>query len=172
MKITDTVFQKALYVATAAMNNPKTQQSTFVEKLSQHDYAFLLVESSLTLWYNYRNAKDAMDLIVASTTFYSMVTNKSACLSTMRVIESLVDLVKDFLPTAFQSEGKADWIDVCDKLYSNVSRVKTSVLGNKLVKVFNHLIAHTFYAKIGVELDNKIFTLLESKKIRPTRGGR
>ncbi|MCW4012689.1 MAG: hypothetical protein NWF07_06825, partial [Candidatus Bathyarchaeota archaeon] len=40
-------------------------------------------------------------------------------------------------------------------------RVVGSTLGKKLLTVFNHVIAHTFYHKLGIQIDPKMYRKME-----------
>lgn len=133
--------------------------------LLSHDEMMLYFEAIATLFYNIRKAKSTTDIVIASTTFYSVTTGKSATGSFLRMVDQLAVDVANDLPF-FQSGNS--WVEVCDELYKNVHRVKDSVLGAKIIRVFNHLVAHTFYAKMGIEIDSELFSKLEKKKIRPT----
>nr|ULF99922.1 MAG: hypothetical protein [Marnaviridae sp.] len=144
-------------------HHPKNETSAF---FSRNDEVMLYIEASLTLLYNFRNAKSSTALAVASCTFFSVVTGKSATGSILRMIDQFSLELSQFLP--FFQSGPNDWIEICEDLYKNVHRVSRSLLGNKIIKVFNHLIAHTFYAKMGIEIDSDLFSKIEEKKIRPT----
>lgn len=134
---------------------------------ADYDVYLVYTESALALHYNFRRAKSRMDLVVAASQFYTSCTGRSATGSILRMIETFADELGYDL-TCFQSDGVSSWIDVFDGLYSNIHRVGKSKLGERVKKVFNHLVAHTFYHKMGIEIDAKIFSQLEKKKIRPT----
>jgi hypothetical protein len=144
-------------------HHPMNDASAF---FSKNDEVMLYIEASLTLLYNFRNAKSSTALAVASCTFFSVVTGKSASGSILRMIDQFSNDLSRYLP--FFQSGSNSWIEVCEGLYNNVHRVAKSILGAKIIKVFNHLIAHTFYAKMGIEVDSELFTKIEEKKIRPT----
>ncbi|MCW4012690.1 MAG: hypothetical protein NWF07_06830, partial [Candidatus Bathyarchaeota archaeon] len=69
------------------------------------------------------------------------------------IFVKLAEELSDELPF-FQSTS---WIDVLDDLHKNMHRVVGSTLGKKLLTVFNHVIAHTFYHKLGIQIDPKMY---------------
>lgn len=133
--------------------------------ISAQETTFLFLESSLTLLYQFKHAKSKTCLVVASCSFFTCITGKSVTGTLLRVIDSLVHDLEDSLP--FFQSSESNWLTVLEDLYKNVGRARKSVLGAKVIKVFNHIIAHTFYHKIGIEVDEKLFRKLEEKKIRP-----
>lgn len=131
------------------------------------DPMILTIEASFALWHGIRKSTSGTDIAVAAASFYSSVTGKSAIVSMIRLVDSLVENLKEDFPNLYQSGKVSDWIDVCDLMYSNVSRLKTSPLANKLLRVFNHIVAHSFYSKMGIEVDPKVLSKFEEKRMRP-----
>lgn len=129
------------------------------------DFAALVVEACVALYWQVRNAKNNGSLIAAISAFYHSVSGCSVTGSALRLIHTLVNEIKSHLPW-YQSGY--DWVDVLDGLYSNTRRVVKSALGDKIAKLFNHVVALAIYKKAGVELDPVFFGELERKKIRPT----
>lgn len=148
-----------------AMLNKPGRTDSFLNSKS-NDELMLYVEASLALIYQFRNAKSKKCLVVASCSFYHAITGKSCVGSILRIFDQLAQDLASDLPF-FQSDNYG-WVDMCDDLHKNVHRVKDSKLGVKFIRVFNHLVAHAFYTKLGVEVDTELFDKLESKQIRPT----
>jgi len=154
--------------SSAIMNSPNRDKATEELKIFSDprvETSMLYIEASFTLLYQYRNAKSKTCLVVAACSFFSTVTGKSATGSILRMIDQFADDMMSDMP--FWQGSENTWLDTFDALYKNIDRAKKSVLGNKVIKVFNHIIAHAFYTKIGVEVDPKLFSQLEQKKIRP-----
>jgi hypothetical protein len=123
------------------------------------------VETAATLLYDLRRSTTTTDIIVSCSTFYRTVTGVSASGSLVRLLEVFSEELATYLPF-HQSAG--EWLDICDAFYGNLHRVKGSILGRKLISVFNHIMAHAFYAKVGIVVDHSIFSKLEKRKIVPT----
>jgi hypothetical protein len=144
------------------------QARTGSEVLSdpKFDGMVVLIEASLALLYNYRNATDKQSLFVATCSFFHAVTGKSCLGTSLRVFDTLLDkLVGDGV---FFFQAGESWVDMCDMFHKNMHRVLGSALGNKLLCVFNHVVAHTIYAKMGIAVDPKLFAKIEEGKIRTT----
>jgi len=129
------------------------------------DYATLVVEATLALYWQFRASTSTASLLSAVCSFYHAVSGCSVTGSALRLIHSLVVEIKSYLPWHQSGTG---WIDVLDDLYKNTKRVVKSALGDKIVKVFNHVVALAMYKKAGIELDPVLFGEIEKKRIRPT----
>lgn len=123
-------------------------------------------ETCGTLLYDMRRSSCVSDIVISCATFYRTITGKSAVGSILRVFEYLAEELKSHIPF-FQSSA-SDWFDVFDSIYGNVKRIHNSVLGKKLMGVFNHVVAHAFYNKIGMNVDYVMFDKLQKKRIIPT----
>lgn len=156
----------ALYVADSAILRNRVGQAhySFLHN-KKSDYVALLVEATLALYWQVRNSTNTGSLVAAFTSFYHAVSGCSCTGSALRFIGALVGELKDELPW-FQSG--TDWIDVLDGLYTNTKKVVKSALGDKVARVFNHVVALALYKKADIELDPILFGDLEKKKIRPT----
>lgn len=133
----------------------------------RQEEVLVYVEAAGTLLYDLRRSFEVSDVIVSFSTFYRTVTGRSVVGSTLTVFSTIAKELQSFLPF-WQSNTQHDWIDVLDGLHKNVHRVSGSALGKKVISVFNHVIAHTFYHKMGVEVDQKLFAKIEKGYIRPT----
>lgn len=149
----------------ATVDSKDVPDNAILATLNKHDNAIRLAESCLAFMYSVRNARSKRCIFVASCTLYSSITQKSATVSMLRLLRQISEELSSDLP--FWQSGTS-WIDVCDSLHGNMHRVKNSSLGNRIVKVFNHVLAHAFYAKLGIEIDHKLFKRFEEKKMRPT----
>jgi hypothetical protein len=131
----------------------------------ENDFVVLVVEATLALYYQLRNATSRPTIAISLCSYYHAVTGKSCAGSALRFLDSLVDDLAPDLPW-FQSG--TSWVDVLDGLYSNTKRIVKSALGDKLAKVFNHVVAISLYDKAGIPLDPILFGNIEKKHIRPT----
>nr|ULG00035.1 MAG: hypothetical protein [Marnaviridae sp.] len=152
-------------VVASAMNKDEYDDSVITAFTSKHDETLRMVEAACFFIYNMRNARSKTCVAVSCSTLYSAITGRSVTGSVARSLVALSDELSSELP--FWQTSR-DWIDVCDDLYSNVHRVRDSVLGNKIVRVFNHVLAHAVYTKMGIEVDAKLFKRFESEQMRPT----
>ncbi len=141
----------------------QTYESQSLLSEQQHEI-LLILESSGALVYDLRRSTSIKDVLVSFSNFYRSVTNKSVIGSVAEIFTKLAEELGDHLP--FWQDSS--WIDTLDDFHKNLHRVKGTILGEKLKKVFAHVIAHSFYHKMGLKIDSKMFYLLEEKKIRPT----
>lgn len=152
-------------LATSAVRLNDQHAPDYLRMVNKHDEVIRCVEIAMCFLHGVRNARTKTCVFVACCSFYSSVTGRSASGSVLRIFQAAANELTDDLP--FWQSGN-NWIDICDSLYSNVNRVRKSVLGNKIVKVFNHVLAHAVYAKMGIEIDEKLFKQFEEKRMRPT----
>lgn len=152
-------------IVSSAMNKDEYDDNIIAAFTSKHDETLRMVEAACFFIYNMRNARSKTCVAISCSTLYSAITGRSVTGSVARSLVALSDELSSELP--FWQTGK-DWIDVCDDLYNNVHRVRDSALGNKIVKVFNHVLAHAVYHKMGIEIDHKTFKRFENEKMRPT----
>ena len=149
-------------------SGPSNSLGQFLSKQSTETCLFI-VEASSVLYFQFRAATTRQDLFLACCSFYHSVTGVSLSGSFSRFINELVsELAEVEYPRFFQSDNGMSWLDILDGLHRNTHRVIKSVLGSKIVKVFNHVIAHALYNKMGIDVDLGFFGSLESKVIRPT----
>ena len=130
----------------------------------QHDEVLVYIESVGTMIYDLRRSSTTQDVLVSLSTFYRSITGRSVVGSFAILLTKFVEELSEFVPR-WQS---SDWIDVLDDFHKNIHRVRDSALGAKLVEVFNHVVAHTFYHKMGLEVDSKLFYQIEKGYLRPT----
>ena len=123
----------------------------------QQDEILLYCESALTLTYDLRRSTNVADVTVSFCSFFRSVTQTSVTGTLANIFVKLAEELSDELPF-FQSTS---WIDVLDDLHKNMHRVVGSTLGKKLLTVFNHVIAHTFYHKLGIQIDPKMYRKME-----------
>lgn len=132
-------------------------------QLEKVEPALLVVESAVSCLISMKHARTHVELMAVMTAFFRSVTGKSVFGTSIKLIDELSSILSGTIN--LQSN---DWVDVLEDFHNNIHRVKDSILGQKLVKVFNHLIAHTVYHKMGIEVDSVLFDKLERQKIRPT----
>jgi hypothetical protein len=130
----------------------------------ENDNVVLIVEALLALYFQFRNAASKSTIFVSLCSFYHTVVGRSCLGSALRIMDTLTEEIAPDLPF-FQSG--TDWIDILDALYSNTKRVIGSALGNKIMKVFNHVVAVALYDKMGIDFDIEFFGKMEKKVIRP-----
>jgi len=152
-------------LATSAVRINDRDAPDYLKLVNKNDEVIRCVEVAICFLHNVRNARSKTCVFVACCSFYSSITGRSASGSVLRIFQAAANELTDDLPF-WQSSN--NWVDVCDSLYSNLNRVRNSVLGNKIVKVFNHVLAHAVYAKMGIEVDEKLFKQFEEKRMRPT----
>lgn len=152
-------------ICDAMLNDSDRHGGRPVPFMNTQDSTLLYIEAAMAYMYSIRNARSKTCILVASCTFYSVITGLSASGSILRIMDQLSEELQDHLP--FFQTG-TDWLDVCDNLYSNIGRLRKSAAGNKIISVFNHVLAHAFYTKMGIAVDPKLFSRFEEKKMRPT----
>lgn len=144
-------------------SGPSSYATQHVLTPSQDEF-LLYVESAGTLLYDIKRSDSVMGMVITFSTFFRSITSASVTGSLAGLFTKLAEELSDDLPF-WQSSS---WIDVCDDFHKNIHRVKDCALGKKLIKVLNHVIAHTFYFKMGISVDDKIFSQLEKNYIQPT----
>lgn len=132
---------------------------------SQQDEVLVYVESACTMVYDLRRSATTQDVLVSLSTFYRSITGRSAVGSFAILLTKFVEELSEFVP---HWQASSDWIDVLDDFHKNMHRVRDSALGAKLIQVFNHVVAHTFYHKMGIEVNSYLYSKIEQGHIRPT----
>jgi len=82
------------------------------------------------------------------------------------MIKEVVEELLNGLVGTSVVQSDRHWTETLSDLYENYNRAKTSILGERLKRVFNHIIAHSVYHKLGIEVDQKLFDEFERKTIR------
>lgn len=148
-------------------SGPATHESQPLLTNSQEE-ALLYLEAAATLLYDMKRSNDAKAIFVSFGTFFRSITGRSVVGTLANIFTKLAEELSEKVPFWQAATGlSTDWVDICDDFHKNLHRVQDSALGKKMVKVFNHVIAHTFYHKMGVEVDTTTFHLIEKKHIRP-----
>ncbi|APG79000.1 hypothetical protein [Changjiang picorna-like virus 1] len=132
---------------------------------SQQDEVLVYVESACTMVYDLRRSATTQDVLVSLSTFYRSITGRSVVGTFAILLTKLVEELSEFVP---RWQSSSDWIDVLDDFHKNMHRVRDSALGSKLIQVFNHVVAHTFYHKMGIEVNSYLYSKIEQGYIRPT----
>ena len=133
--VADLARNRALLKATAE-DDTVFRQLIYSEKA---DDMALLVEACLALYYQLKNTTTKAGVAISLCSFYHAVSGKSVTGSTLRVFDTLADELGVHLPFFQNSFG---WIDILDGLYTNTKKVVKSALGDKIAKVFNHVVAY------------------------------
>lgn len=152
-----------------ALNAPLTSRgpSSYATQhvLSQQQDEFLLyVESAGSLLFDLKRSTSIVGVVVTFGTFFRSITGASVSGSLAGIFTKLAEELSDDLPF-WQSSS---WIDVCDDFHKNIHRVRDSVLGQKIIRVLNNVVAHTFYHKLGINVDAKLFAQIEKGYIQAT----
>jgi hypothetical protein len=129
---------------------------------SFQDELLCFLEASFTLLYDMRRSQGALDISVSFASFFRSVTGRSATGSMATLLTDLSSKLGAYASPAQSSS----WIDVLDDLHKNVHRVKDSTVGRKIISVLNHVVAHTFYYKMGLEIDSALYHKIEKSYIR------
>lgn len=130
--------------------------------------ALLYLEAAATLLYDMKRSSGKQAILVSFGTFFRSITGRSVTGTLVNVFAKLAEELSEKVPFWQSAEGNStDWIEICEQFHQNLHRVQDSALGKKMIKVFNHVIAHTFYHKMGVEIDSGIYYQIEKKYIRP-----
>lgn len=149
-------------------SGPSNSLGQFLAKDSTETCLFI-VESVSVMFLQFKSANTRQDLFLACCSFYHSVTGVSLSGSFSRFInELIVELTEVEFSRFFQSDTPSTWLEVIEGLHNNAHKVVGSPLGAKIVRVFNHVIAHAFYTKLGIDVDLGFFGKLERKVIRPT----
>lgn len=156
-------FTRSILNSPLTHSGPPSHNSKHVLTPSQDEF-LLYIESAGTLLYDIKRSNSVIGVVITFSTFFRSVTSASVTGSLAGLFTKLAEELSDDLPF-WQS---SNWIDVCDDFYKNIHRVKDCALGKKLIKVINHVVAHTFYFKLGINVDDKIFSQLEKNFIQPT----
>lgn len=120
-----------------------------------------LIEDVLKLFYDFYNCRGTADLVLSMSAFFRSVTGRSSVYMFKDLIEKLSLSLSE---TMLQSDKH--WTDTLSDVYENYSRAKKTILSERLKKVFNHVIAHSVYHKLGIEVDQALFEKFEENKIR------
>lgn len=130
----------------------------------QQDEMILVIESVLSLIWNLKRSTSPADVVIHFGSFYRSVTGKSVVGSVVVLFETLGKSLSGYVTRAQSSL----WIDTLDDFHKNLHRVRDSVLGKKIIEVLNHVVAHTFYHKMGIEVDSKLFHQIEKGYLKTT----
>lgn len=130
----------------------------------QQNEMILYVESVGTLIYDLRRSDTTTSVIISFGSFFRTITGSSLTGGVLDIFGKFAEELSDSLPF-WQS---SIWIDVLDDFHQNLHRVRSSTLGRKLIQVINHLVAHSFYHKMGFKVNSELFDKIEKKKIEPT----
>lgn len=154
------------HVLYAETDYPETQSGkTYVESLTKQgeiEPFVKLLEDCVALCHGFARSSSIVDITVAMTSFIRSVTGRSSVILFKGLITELSGDLKEF----FVTQSEAHWIDTLSDLYENYARCKKTILSERLKKVFNHIIAHALYHKLGISIDSKLFALFEERKIR------
>lgn len=126
----------------------------------QQDEFLLYVESAGSLIYDFRRSDSVTAIVISLGSFFRSITGASASGTVVNLFTKLGEELADNLPVWQDSS----WIDVLDDFHKNIHRVRECALGKKIIKVINHTVAHTFYYKMGVQFDDKLFAKFELQK--------
>jgi hypothetical protein len=152
--------------------NPRREGKTQVQSklVRLHDFgeeygeAVKFVEDITTLFHYVRNAQTSGDVAIAASSFVRSIFDRSALFLAKDMVEIFVSGIADLR----MIQSGESWVDRMDDFYLNYSSSCKSLVGQKLAKVFNHIIAHSFYHRAGIKFDEKLFERFEKEEIVPT----
>lgn len=166
-KLTDFlyVFEVSLSRAVLAKNTQvRNTPFGFLHGPSTDGY-IMYAEACFALYWQLRDATSTRGVATALTTFYHTMSGCSVTGSAARLIHSFAhELHVEFT----WHQAGSSWIDIMDQLYNNTKKVVKSALGDKIVRVINHVVAHAVYKRLDVPVDIKLFGEVEKKVMRPT----
>nr|ULF99920.1 MAG: hypothetical protein [Marnaviridae sp.] len=148
--------------AEAVLQSKKTYEEIMSEP-GEMEPVLKIVEDAATLFYYVKKSTHIGEVLLAIGTFARSVTGRSNCL----FLKDLTIKIKEDLSEYFSMQSNRHWIDALSDIHDNYSKCKNSILVERLKRVFNHVIAHCFYHKMGIAVDDKLFEKFEEKKIRP-----
>jgi hypothetical protein len=122
-----------------------------------------VLEDAGALIYGFKRSRSITDVIIVVGNFVRSMTGRS----NLYFMKDLVTMIKHELQEFLLLQSKGHWTDTLSDLYDNYSKCKDTKLAKRLKKVFNHLIAHCVYHKLGIEVDPVQFALMEKTQIRP-----
>lgn len=148
---------------TYTLQNSKSWESILTEP-EQLEPIVKIVEDSLTLYAQMKRSRNIFDISLAIGAFTRSLTGRSNVFFLKDILEKVgKDLSEYFV---LQSDGH--WTEALSDVYDNYSRCKDSELSRRIKSVFNHLVMHCVYFKLGIAVDTKLFYLLEKQKIKAT----
>lgn len=147
---------------TQAVTQSSKMYTSALNDVGEAEPLVKLTEDVVTLYWNFRSSSGTQDLLCAALAFVRSVTGRSTSCMLKDILEQL--LVSTFGEARLQSD--VHWTETLSDLYENYSRAKNTILANRLKKVFNHIIAHSIYHKLGIEVDRKMFEDFEKNVIR------
>lgn len=141
-------------------------KKTYEDLLSEPEVFEPLVkvlEDTGALIYGFKRSRTISDVLIAAGTFIRSLTGRS----NLYFVKDLMSMIKDELQEFLLLQSKGHWTDTLSDIYENYGKCKNTKLANRLKKVFNHLIAHCVYHKLGIEVDPVQFAIMEKTVIRP-----
>lgn len=142
-------------------------KKTYVEILAEPERFEPIIkisEDCVTLIYQLQRSRNVVDAGVCLGVFIRSVTGRSNVFFMKDLIEKFVSEMSEF----FEPQSGGHWTSTLSDIYENYAKCKESKLATRLKSVFNHLIMHCLYFKMGIEVDSRLFDQLEKQKIRPT----
>lgn len=145
---------------------PETQANKSYESIlvdsEEYEPFVKLLEDCAALFYDMKKSTCLSDVAMAFGTFTRSVTGRSC----VYIFKDLFNKLLGELRTFFKLQSNSHWVETMADVYENYSRCKNTLLAERLKKVFNHLIAHSLYHKLGIEVDPVLFDRFEEQKIR------
>lgn len=121
-----------------------------------------LLEDVMKLFYDFYNCRGTTDLVLSMSAFFRSVTGRSS----VYLFKDLIEKLSNSLSETTQLQSDKHWTETLSDVYENYSKAKKTILSERLKKVFNHVIAHSVYHKLGIEVDQALFEKFEEQKIR------
>jgi hypothetical protein len=124
-----------------------------------------LSEDVVTLIFQLRNSRTVEESSVAIGAFIRSVTGVSLFKLTFKLTMMLSEAFDFYSKTCLQDGSEKT--TAFERLWDNYSKYKNTAFADKLFKVLDHIIAHSLYHKLGIEVDPEKFKRLEEKSLRP-----
>lgn len=122
------------------------------------------IEDMATLIFQMKRSRNIFDVTVAVGVCVRSLTGRS----NVYFMKDLTLRIKSDFSEYFAPQSDGHWTSTLSDVYDNYSRAKESKLAKRLKAVFNHIVMHCVYHKLGIEVDPKLFSLMEERKIKAT----
>lgn len=133
---------------------------------SEWDPVVKILEDCATLFYQLKISRNMIQVVIAWSSFVRSLTGKSFTGVTKDWLERQIAVFKE----CFSVQSDKHWTETVSDVYENYARAKDTILAQRLKRVFNHVVAHCIYTKMGLEFNSELFDKIEAQKIRPNLG--
>lgn len=135
-----------------------------VSEPSEYEPIMKISEDCVVLIYQLQRSRNVFDAGAAVGACVRSITGRSNVYFLKDLIEKFVREIGEF----FEPQSDGHWTSTVSDVYENYAKCKDSKLAKRLKSVFNHIVMHCLYFKLGIAVDVKLFDQLEKQKIRAT----